>query len=311
MFSTAAIRARTMSSLFIGILLISAVMFGLPVEAAPKWPLPDGIKSIEVNGYDMAYREAGSGAPLVMVHGAMSDYRSWTIQVPEFAQKYHVFAVSLRHHYPEKWNGSGGDYSVMQHADDVAAFIRKLNIGKVHLLGHSRGGSVVLQVASKNPKLIQTLILADASGLEGLLPDTPENQKLAAEANDLLKTLAKNLGTGDTDMAARVFVDALNGAGTWEKRTPEQKQPLLDNIATGTVAEQRPQMACDAVGRFDFPVFLMNGEQSPKRYPAVFTAMRHCTQAPEPLVIPNAAHNMHRDNPTAFNAAVLDFLARN
>jgi pimeloyl-ACP methyl ester carboxylesterase len=42
----------------------------------------------------------------------------------------------------------------------------------------------------------------------------------------------------------------------------------------------------------------------------MYQAMRKCKDIPEPVVIPNAAHAMHRDNPAAFNAAVLSFLAR-
>src|SRR5206468_5076191 len=56
--------------------------FVLPAQADPKWLLPDGIKSVEVNGYEMAYQEMGSGVPLVLVHGAMNDYRSWSQLVP-------------------------------------------------------------------------------------------------------------------------------------------------------------------------------------------------------------------------------------
>ena len=58
----------------------------LPLHAASKWPLPDGVKSIEVNGYDMAFQESGSGVPLVLVHGALNDYRAWDAQFSEFAK---------------------------------------------------------------------------------------------------------------------------------------------------------------------------------------------------------------------------------
>lgn len=53
--------------------LVSLFMFVMPVLAAPKWPLPEGVKSVEVNSYDMAYQEAGSGVPLVLVHGSIND----------------------------------------------------------------------------------------------------------------------------------------------------------------------------------------------------------------------------------------------
>jgi hypothetical protein len=67
------------------------------------WLLPEGVKSIEVNGYPMAYHEGGSGMPLSLVH-----------------VQYSVIAVSLRHYFPEPWDGRGDDFSILQHADDLA-----------------------------------------------------------------------------------------------------------------------------------------------------------------------------------------------
>jgi pimeloyl-ACP methyl ester carboxylesterase len=301
-----------MKRLLTAIALAAAWGFSVPVQAAPNWLLPEGIKTVEVNGYPMAYQEAGSGTPLVLVHGAMNDYRAWYLQVPEFAKKYHVIAVSLRHYYPEKWNGQGGDFSIAQHADDVAAFIKALNLGKVHLLGHSRGGAVAVNVAKRHPEVIRTLILEDASGLETLLPDTPETQKMAAETKGLIDTLRKNLATGDVEMTAREFTNALGGPGTWEtRRTPEQRQVVLDNMGTaaGDTGE-RPVTTCGQIEEFDFPIFLVNGERSPKRYGEMFAAMRKCkADIPAPVIIPNAAHAMNRENPAAFNAVVLDFLS--
>jgi pimeloyl-ACP methyl ester carboxylesterase len=245
--------------------LTSGFLFASPAVAAPKWPLPEGIESVEVNGYDMAYQETGFGVPIVLVHGALNDYRVWYAQVPEFSKKYRVVAVSLRHYYPEKWDGRGDDFRISQHASDVANFIKKLNLGKVHLLGHSRGGAVVLNVATEHPEVIRTLILEDASGMETLLPDTPESQKLAAETKESNDTLKKNLATGDVDMAARVFIDSLGGSGTWAKRSPDQKQVLFDNLGTAVAAAgERPPITCAQIQKFDFPILLLNGERSPK-----------------------------------------------
>jgi pimeloyl-ACP methyl ester carboxylesterase len=151
----------------------------------------------------------------------------------------------LRHYYPERWDGHDDRFSISQHASDVANFIKTMNLGKVHLLGHSRGGAVVLNVATQHPEVIRTLILEDASGMETLLPETPESQKLAAETKETIDTLNKNLATGDVDMAARVFVDSLGGPGTWAKRAAGEKQMLIDNVGTalGDTGE-RPAITC-------------------------------------------------------------------
>jgi len=281
----------------------------LPAVAAAKWPLPDGIKAIEVNGYDMAYQEVGSGVPLLLVHGTMADYRVWSRQGPDFSKAYRTIIVSLRHSYPEKWNGVGDDFSVAQHASDVAALINKLNLGKVHLVGHSRGGAVALTVARVYPDVIRTLILEDAGGMESLLPDTPESQRLAANVRAFADSIRAILEAGDFEKAARVFLDTVNGPGAWEKASAEGRQMMLDNIGTFPQSFERPKIGCAEVQKFNFPVLLLTGERSPRNYGQMITAFRKCKDdIPAPLVIPNGTHNMQRDNPEFFNKAVLDFL---
>ena len=177
------------------------------------WPLPEGVKSIEVNGYPMAFHESGSGMPLILVHGTLNDYRYWNSEIGVFAEHYRVIAVSLRHHFPEPWDGRGDDFSILQHANDLAVFIKRINLGPVHLLGHSRGGAVVLNVAARHPEVIRTLILVDTSGLEALLPDTPEASALSAETQQLVDRLAADLAKGDREAALRAYVEAFAGPG--------------------------------------------------------------------------------------------------
>jgi len=282
----------------------------MPVQATPKWPLPENVKSLEVNGYHMAYQDAGSGVPLVLVHGSLGDYRVWAPQVPEFAKIYRVITVSLRHYYPEKWDGKGDDFSIEQHINDVPAFIKQLNLAPVHLLGHSRGGAVALNVAKRHPELIRSLILEDASGLEALLSESPDNASLAAEGKASLEALARALADGEIEVGVQRFIESLIGAGSWSKLAADRKQIIFDNIWTALKAEDRPVTTCAEISRFNFPILLLNGERSPKRFGAMYQVMRKCKDIPEPVVIPNAAHGMHRDNPAAFNAAVLSFLER-
>ena len=100
------------ASLFLALILAAPAT----QAAAPNWTIPDGVKTVNVNGYHMAYQETGTGTPVVLVHGSLSDYRAWSSQVPELAKTNRVFALSLRHYYPEQWDGRGDDFSVTQHA---------------------------------------------------------------------------------------------------------------------------------------------------------------------------------------------------
>lgn len=79
--------------------------------------------TLRVNGYEMAFVERGTGIPLLLVHGSLGDYRWWARQMQPFGAHYRTIAVSLRHCWPEHWDGEGDDFTVQQHTKDVAAFI--------------------------------------------------------------------------------------------------------------------------------------------------------------------------------------------
>lgn len=304
----------------INVLLIALLLLGfgsygtLPLQAAPGWPIPEGLKTIDVNGYEMAYQETGdrSGVPLVLIHGSLNDYRSWTKQIPEFSAFYRTIAVSLRHHYPERWNGAGDDFTITQHASDVSAFIQKLNLGKVHLLGHSRGGPIALMVAQAHPELLRTIILEDAN-IDSLLPDTPEKQKRAADWTARADITLATLKTGDAGKAAQEWIDSYSGAGAWEKVPPLAKQIVLDNIWTSAKDRgDRGTINCGDIQKLGCPILLLTGERSPKLFGEIITAVRHCKpDIQAPVIIPQGTHSMHVSNPSFFNQAVLDFLNRN
>ncbi len=277
--------------------------------ARAPWAKPPGVEFFDLGGYPLAYRDDGTGTPLILIHGSMSDYRSWSLQIPAFSAKYRTIALSLRHSYPEAWNGKG-EYTVALHAEDVAGFIRGMRLKPAHILGHSRGGAVAMVLALRYPTLIKSLILAEPAGLEGLLPDTPEGRRMAAESAAQFAKLAEDLAAGDAMKAAREFVDSLGGSGAWEKRTPEARQVLLDNIGTGPACAERPYFTREEIAKISIPTLLLTGERSPPRYRTAMTGMQACNKAILPLVtIPSAAHSMQRDNQKAFDAEVLKFLA--
>ena len=93
------------------------------------WAMPDWLHAVEVNGYPLAYRDEGEGPTIVLLHGSFNDCRSWSLQVPVLATRYRVLAPCLRHYYPERWDGRGGDFSVEQHAEDVAEFVLRAGLG--------------------------------------------------------------------------------------------------------------------------------------------------------------------------------------
>ena len=71
------------------------------------------------------------GAPLVCVHGSPCDFRVWSCVLGPLSRRHRVIALSLRHFFPEHWDGVGSGYTIAQHVADVIGFIEALGEGTV------------------------------------------------------------------------------------------------------------------------------------------------------------------------------------
>ena len=290
----------------------------LIMPAANAGELPPGVKTLPVNGYDMAYVESGSGRPLVMVHGAMSDYRVWATQMEPLGQGNRAVAVSLRHYFPERWDGKGGNFSWQQHAADLISFIKTLGAGSIDLMGHSRGGLIAVEVALAEPGLIRSLILAEpgvlldeAGGFGSALQKSAGARTAEAEQAARVKSVLSRLQAGDIDGALEIFADAVGGPGSWKARTEAERQIYRDNAWTlkGMEDEQRRRLSCRDLESLAMPILLVGGEKSPARYGEILNVIEPCLKKKSRVAIPNASHGMNRMNPAAFNRAVSQFLS--
>lgn len=277
------------------------------------WELPAGVKTVQVNGYEMAYVERGAGVPLVLVHGSLADYRFWAPQMESFSAHYRTFSPSLRHSYPERWNGSGDDFSIRQHAEDLASFIKWLNVGAVHLVGYSRGGDVALRLAKTHQELLRSVVLADPVPFDSLVPSTPVAAAAVERRKDQITRTLERFQQGDIDGGLEIFLDMNNVPGYWKNAAASAKQVFRDNpwsIKNLVVDAQEP-FTCADVGRINVPVLLVTGEKSPPIFGVMLDALQSCLPRQVGRVtIPNAPHGMPRTHSQAFNAAVLGFLTR-
>lgn len=291
---------------------IAFVVALCPGVMARTWELPPDVKTLPVNGYEMAYLERGTGVPVVLVHGTVSDYRWWVAQMEPFGERSRTIAVSLRHFYPERWNGEGEDASVRQHANDLAAFITGLQAGPVHVVGHSRGGDVVLLMASAHPELLRSVVLMDPAPLEALLPQTPQATAEVEKRRSFVSAALERLQQGDIEGGLERFIDGVSVPGAWQKMPDPQKQTMRDNAWSikSLLTDAKERFTCAEAGNITVPVLLVTGENSPRPYGVMMEALAPCLQQHEKVTIPNAAHAMNRANPQAFNAAVLEFLAK-
>ncbi len=256
----------------------------------------------------MAYLEIGTGRPLVCVHGSLCDFRNWSAVLGPLSARHRVIAVSLRHFFPERWDGSGNTYSLAQHIDDVIAFIEALNAGPVDLMGHSRGGHVSFRVAQRRPDLLRRLILAEPGGEidASLDPDYKPGPWPMAHP---IAAAADAIGKRDIDGGLEIFLAALNVP--WKRLPAVTKQLLRDNAATliGDARDVRMPFSRADAAAIQAPTLFIGGAATRGLLPKVLHALAAHVPDARTEMIAGATHAMFEQAPQAYSEIVLKFLA--
>ena len=103
------------------------------------------------------YQEWGAGSPLMLIHGFGSDHTVWQGIIPLLKDNYRVLALDLRGHGLS--TKTPGPYSMELFSKDLNQFLESLDIDQAHFVGHSMGGSVLMEMALRYPDKIGSLTL--------------------------------------------------------------------------------------------------------------------------------------------------------
>ncbi|MBI3054873.1 MAG: alpha/beta hydrolase [Betaproteobacteria bacterium] len=269
---------------------------------------------IRVRGVELHYIDQGQGEPLILLHGGQGDYRSWEPQIKAFSQQYRVISYSRRYHYPNNNPLTAKNHSAYVEADDLAAFIRKLKLGRVHLAGTSNGAFTALVLAVQHPEMVRSLILAEPP-VHRWIKDTPDGAGAYREFMTVIQEpVSKAFKAGDDEGAVRIFVDGMSGTHGFDNLPPERVAAIMQNSramkAVAVSSDLQPNLPKAKVGQLNLPILIITGENTIRIHKLVNEELARLLPKAERATIPKAGHGSARENPQAFNEAVLKFLAR-
>src|SRR6478735_4376637 len=121
------------------------------------------LQEIELHGHCVAYREAGSGPVIVLVHGITSTSATWERVMPALAERFTVIAPDLLGHGESA--KPRGDYSLGAYASGIRDLLVALGHQRATFVGHSLGGGVAMQLAYQFPEHCERLVLVSSGGL--------------------------------------------------------------------------------------------------------------------------------------------------
>lgn len=151
------------------------------------------VRSIDLNGINTAYTVTGSGAPLVLAHGATTDLTVFDNFARLLAPHYTVISYDQRD--SGRTTNAPAPYTVLDLADDAAALIRALGHAKAHFVGVSLGGVIAQALAVRHPAVVDRAVMVFTyrigESLATLSPEVaPKLRALAADREKNARAMA-------------------------------------------------------------------------------------------------------------------------
>jgi pimeloyl-ACP methyl ester carboxylesterase len=260
------------------------------------------VDRVETSLATVAYRRAGAGEPLVLLHGGLSDSRSWNPQLRSLAREYDVIA----------WDapGCGGsadptaDLRLEEYADAVAELVGALELGPVHLAGHSFGSGLAIQVYARHPSLVRSLVLSGAyAGWRGSLSTAEVEARVASARRDLVRP--------PVEWVDDYLAGFLTGSVSQQTRRTVRDM-MLDVRPAGALSMVSAFAEADLRGvlpTIAVPSLLVSGAEDVRAPRQVAEALHASIDGSRLVLVSGAGHDVNLEAPEAYDAAVRDFLS--
>ena len=268
---------------------------------------------VTVNGLRLHYREWGDSAapPLVILHGLTGHAWEFDRIASALSDRFHVLALDQRGHGASAWADA---YSPELIADDIADFIDTLDLGRVHVVGHSMGGVNAWWFAARHPQIVDRLVLADVTPSVITAPSIVSvlrsalDEYAAAEYADPDDAVAEYLAgyDGAHEEELRIFVlnnlrQVSDDRWTW-RFDAAGLRAWIDQAAANADAH------LEALRRICSPTLVIRAGDSPFTERDDADEMAAAMPDASLIEVPGSGHDIHIDQPDALLVQLRSFL---
>jgi pimeloyl-ACP methyl ester carboxylesterase len=244
--------------------------------------------TIRANGLDIGYDVRGAGPPIVLLHGSTSTGSAdFAAQLMLFSKAFLAHLPDARGHRRTRWDAADGfTYDML--VDDVIAFADALGLDTFHLLGFSMGAMTALQVASRQPDRIRTLV---AIGI------TTQREPRASVVRRTLDP--DRIERDDPRWAAALarLHDPVQGEGAWRR--------LLPAIAADVAVQ--PLLTPRDLHRIEAPTLIVAGDRDPFVPVDHAWGIKRQLRDARLLIVPDCGHEVAAKRPAILNEALEGF----
>jgi 3-oxoadipate enol-lactonase len=260
---------------------------------------------VRANGIDVYYECSGTGEPLLLIAGFGCDHAIWTLVAAELAASYRVYLFDNRG--LGQSTGADSVASIHQMAGDAAALMEALDLGRVHLAGHSMGGMIAQELALMHPNWVRSLVLLSSCSHQ-------DNRGKA-----IIRSWGELPSLLDIETSTRLILP-------WIYTEAFYADPvLIENLIAVILANPAPPdpkvLKCQAKAIMDFdsserlagircPTLVIVGEQDILLPPSAAGQLARGILSAELLVLEGTGHGLLVETPQRVAQAMQDFLSR-
>lgn len=262
-----------------------------------------------VNGLRLNVLQHGGGRPLLLLHGFTGSAESWRDLAEALSPAFDLAGIDLLGHGLSDCPPDPSRYRMERIVEDLVALLRKLTDRPVHLVGYSMGGRIALQLALAHAEIVRSLVLESAS--PGIAD--PGERAARVRSDEALARMLESEGVEPfVSHWEQIPLFASQSRIAAEARERLRADRLrrdacgLAQSLRGCGAGVAPAVV-DRLHELTMPTLLVVGELDEK-YRQLGETMAERIPRAELVVVPEAGHTVHLEQPAAYAEAVRRFL---
>jgi pimeloyl-ACP methyl ester carboxylesterase len=275
----------------------------------------------EVNGVELEYEVQGEGEPIVLLHGGLlADENTPLAREPTLTDRYRVINFHRRGFAGSTKTGKPA--WIEDQVADTRALLDLLGVDKTHVVGHSLGGVIGIELALEDPDRVQSLALMEPALMAAIAkseaagnPQAAESQKQFMAGMDNVNRLARE---GDKRGALLAFLetraagafrgvlDFLTGSGEFDQAVTDADTFLNIEMPAAYRWNFTPEIAAT----LKTPVLSILGSDSPERARGVHEVLKRWVSQTQEVILPNAEHALPLLDPPGIARVVVDWCSQ-